>query len=248
MNGVVYCDFSNIYAAEGREDLRLDFSGLEGTNGYCSPEAAIKIRQKISAIHNTVHVLDNGNYHYMSLFWMEQIRERFDLIVFDNHTDMQKSSLIPTLSCGNWILEAINDEQVPLNKVWLIGAPQTAFDEIEHNFGESIEFIAREKIENAGSKGICCLLENLSKSDLPVYISVDKDVLLKDELDTSWDNGSMSLDALEKALRFISAERRVIGLDLCGEPDINKNGFSREFEKSRKIDERLINAVFKTIP
>ena len=58
----------------------------------------------------------------------------------------------------------------------------------------------------------------------------------------------MSLDALEKALRFISAERRVIGLDLCGEPDINKNGFSHEYEKSRKMDERLINAVFRTIP
>ena len=58
----------------------------------------------------------------------------------------------------------------------------------------------------------------------------------------------MGLGALEDALRFISAERRVIGLDLCGEPDINKNGFSHEFEKSRKIDERLINAVFRTIP
>ena len=248
MKDIIYCDFSNIYRSVGG-GLRLDFSTLEGTNGYCSAEAMQEIRKGIASLsYDGVHVLDNGNYHYMSLFWIEKIRQPFDLIVFDNHTDMQRSSLIPTLSCGDWILEALEDENIPLNKLWLIGSPQSAFDETDGRYANRIEFVSREHMEDlcigdSCDDGICQLIDKISDSTLPVYISVDKDVFSGDEIATNWDNGIMSLITLEKMIDFLSKKREVIGLDLCGEPDINKKGFSREFEKSRKIDERLINAL-----
>ena len=54
----------------------------------------------------------------------------------------------------------------------------------------------------------------------PVYLSVDKDILSKEELDTNWDQGNVVLD---QVLQFIDVYmqqtpgRQFIGMDICGE-------------------------------
>lgn len=52
--------------------------------------------------------------------------------------------------------------------------------------------------------------------DLPVYLSVDLDVLSPAYARTDWDQGEMSLDALMAALRLLTLSRRILGVDLCG--------------------------------
>ena len=80
------------------EAERADFRKLSGTEGYCSPEAAGVIREKIREMGCWgIHFLDTGNYHYLTKFFLEQIREPFCLAVFDRHTDMQPSALLPLL-------------------------------------------------------------------------------------------------------------------------------------------------------
>ncbi len=83
------------------------------------------------------------------------------------------------------------------------------------------------------------MLQELTAFDLPVFISVDKDVLSRDELRVNWDQGSMSADTLVKAIEYIAKDCRITGVDLCGEPDKNQDGFPSDFEKSRRIDERI---------
>ena len=51
---------------------------------------------------------------------------------------------------------------------------------------------------------------------LPVYLSVDLDVLDPRFARTDWDQGRMTLDELSAALRKVRAEHRVLGVDLCG--------------------------------
>ena len=55
-----------------------------------------------------------------------------------------------------------------------------------------------------------------SLPDLPVYLSVDLDVLSEDYARTDWDQGEMTLEELKGALRGIMASRRILGVDLCG--------------------------------
>ncbi len=99
----------------------LDLRDLPGTNGYLDDAAADHIRELLSAHPvNSLCFIDNGNYHYLSKLRLEQIREPFDLVVFDHHSDMEEPSFGEILSCGSWILFALKENPF-LRKVVLLG-------------------------------------------------------------------------------------------------------------------------------
>ena len=52
--------------------------------------------------------------------------------------------------------------------------------------------------------------------EVPVYISVDKDVLDEKYAVTNWDQGKMSMGMLEQILKTLVTEYDVIGVDICG--------------------------------
>ena len=106
---VIKCNFSGVYSLEDFLDgTVLDFSALEGTECYCSAEAAGAIRCALAPYGPCgIHWIDSGDYHYMSLFIQELIREPYKLILFDNHPDDQPSAFGPGLiSCGSWAADA----------------------------------------------------------------------------------------------------------------------------------------------
>lgn len=49
-----------------------------------------------------------------------------------------------------------------------------------------------------------------------VYVSLDLDVLAREEFATNWDQGETTLDGMIAELRRRIAGRRVIGIDVCG--------------------------------
>ena len=51
---------------------------------------------------------------------------------------------------------------------------------------------------------------------LPVYLSIDLDVLSPQWARTDWSQGEMSLPELLQAIDAISKEHRVLGVDICG--------------------------------
>ena len=70
----------------------IDLTDLEGVNGYCDENAGKAIRERIARLSPYgLHFIDSGNYHYVSKFWTDRIREDFVLVLFDHHTDMQPS-------------------------------------------------------------------------------------------------------------------------------------------------------------
>ena len=88
--------------------INADFSYLEGTNCFCSPESAEQIRRAVATLPlHAVHDIGTGDYHYVSLFWLERIREPFSLVLFDHHPDDQPGSFgAGLLSCGGWVAQA----------------------------------------------------------------------------------------------------------------------------------------------
>ena len=102
--------------------IDINFSYIEGTCRYCSPQAAGTIREKLRDVPSrAIHRIGNGDYHYISLFFLEKIAEPFTLYLYDNHPDNQTGAFdAGLLSCGNWVAEA---ERLPLCKgvVWTDG-------------------------------------------------------------------------------------------------------------------------------
>ncbi len=83
---------------------------LEGTCCYCSEESAARIRAEIAGLPlKALHLIGTGDYHYISLFWLERITEPFDLVLIDHHPDDQSPAFgAELLSCGSWVANARN--------------------------------------------------------------------------------------------------------------------------------------------
>lgn len=215
----IIMNFSGIYREEdfweGQEPVWLDFQKLQGVNCYCTPEAEAAIKEKIRDLPvQGIHFLDSGNYHYLSKFWLEKIQEPFSLLVFDNHTDMQEAAFFGLLSCGSWAGEVLDTHEL-LSHICVAGPGLKDFREYKGQAWAKLTRICREELSDGGEEILREFLE--TDPDLPLYISIDKDVLRKEEARTNWDQGELALDQLLKLLELIFEKRKVIGADICGE-------------------------------
>ena len=213
-NEVLVCNFTDSYLKidEWKQvPIRLlSLAGIDESNGYCSDLAAGKIREAIrTESERGQHYIDDGNHHYMSRLWIEKITEPFDLVVFDHHTDMQPSALLPFLSCGNWVLKSLQEVRM-LQNVWLIGPPQA--EETAGEYEARIRLVDQQEADRIRPGEAF-----KEKADgRPVYVSVDLDVLSEKEFTSIWDQGSMTIKKLQEWLAYLQKEYDVIGIDYCG--------------------------------
>ncbi len=210
----VILDFSGVYEAEDFRpagSTRLDLRDLEGTECYCDPQSADRIRRRIaSAVGDGSHVpgihwLDGGDYHYASLFFLERIARPFTLVLIDNHPDDQRGAFGgELLSCGGWVAEARDTLPMLKETVW---------------------------IREAGRE--------TALPDLPVYLSIDKDVLSGVFARTNWDQGTMTLPQLKDAVRAIASRHEILGIDVCGELSSAKGAFDGDYAINRATNLEL---------
>ncbi|MCF0132501.1 MAG: arginase family protein [Blautia sp.] len=208
--------------------VRLDCKDIDGTNCYCDDAAKTVILSRISPYTDSaIHFIDSGNYHYLSRLWIERIKEPFQLIVFDHHTDMQPPAFGDILSCGGWILDAF-DGVPDLKRLVLIGPSEEDFRDVEERLQKNTIYISENKIYESADRIENMFTEgdtnetNSGALTLPIYISIDKDILSKDELQTNWSQGSLSTDQLILCLTHIldyakEQSIRILGIDICGE-------------------------------
>lgn len=194
MNSVLI-DISGVFEQEGFTSLpSIDLRSLEGTNCYCSPEAAEVIARRLAGVPlSTVCWIDTGDYHYLSYFRGCQIREHFELVLLDNHTD--DFDLSDTLSCGNWVTALRRDSKMA------------------------------------------------DRESLPVFLSIDLDILSPSEFRTNWDQGTMTFAELLDTIREIAATRRIIAIDICGGLTESKGAMSCELDLNRNQRERLLSLL-----
>ena len=196
-------DFSGIYEDQqfwkGKEVSWVEARDIPGTNCYCDEEAMNEIRSRIAPYSSgEIHFIDSGNYHYMTRIWLEKISEPFDLLVFDNHTDMQPPAFGGLLSCGGWIYDSVMELPL-LQKVILIGPDEEAFSRVEPEIQKKVEFLSREKLRGMELMEILDFVKEQTGKK-PLYISIDKDVLCPEDADTNWSQGDMRLETMVRCL------------------------------------------------
>ena len=214
-------NFYNNFAYKMFDDMKLS-----GVRGYMDDEAREYLLSEIEGYGklSAIHFLDSGNFHHLSRLYLNLIDEPFNLIVYDNHTDMQFSAFGNILSCGSWIADAYETHE-RLSRIFIVGADKKYIADCEFNNDEKIIFV-----------------DNIFQADLdnslPIYLSVDKDVLSKEEFESDWDHGRMSLSVLLHELKYLAGDFNILGIDICGEPDIND---SLNINLSNNINQELIN-------
>lgn len=212
-------DFTQCYPKRKEPGLEWhDCSAIGGSRLYCSRDAEEKIKALIApAGVSGIHFIDSGDYHYISKIMTDFIKEPFTLVLIDHHTDMQDASLGgDILSCGNWAKKVLQENPY-LQKLVLIGQEKKVLDKLQSGArqqetdGKLVE-ISYEELKNGKAH------EKIKElpDEVPVYISIDKDVLDEKYAVTNWDQGKMSMGMLEQILKTLVTEYDVIGVDICG--------------------------------
>ncbi len=84
-------------------------------------------------------------------------------------------------------------------------------------------------------------IDNIPEIMIPVYISIDKDIIDRKYLKTNWTQGNLSPDQLFEFLSKIQSKNKIIGVDICGEPEFN----IEEIRKSEEINLSIVD-IFKS--
>ena len=264
-------DFTHVYCDEYIKDIDrfryMDCSDIEETDMYCSKEAYKRIWEKIEPYGiQGIHYIDSGNYHYITKIITDHITEPFGLVMYDHHTDMQIPMVPEMMSCGDWAGQALSQNK-NLRQLVIVGPPESDIEQTLESYsgsqsGRLLTFSAEDLHGD--------LLENklkLIRTDLPLYISIDKDVLGTEYTETNWSQGDMSIDGLERLLgvflggqgeekntdacrndeRYAGDIRhsRILGIDICGEiqTDIPVPEYLEAEEKNEKVNIELFRFI-----
>lgn len=244
------------------EQKNLDFTSLQGTDLYCDPEseeilAACIRKERQEGTLPALRFFDSGNYHYMSKILAQghdlpvgEHGAKAVLIVLDHHTDMQPSGLLPILSCGSWVWDLLQTEH-GFEQVISIGPPEQSVLQARELLAEEqlipVTFVSEEELAAAreAEGGLSGLVRErisaLIRKESPIYLSVDKDVLSKEVLDTTWDQGILSMGELEQILRVICSGEIAGGvccMDVCGEPESECSEL--EIRRSEAVNQKLL--------
>ena len=228
-------NFSGIYDIESfyrndKSSICVNCREIPGTNCMCDDAAMEMIRGRISEAGigaDEIHFIDNGNYHYMSAIMLEQVKEPCSLVVFDHHPDMQPPMFGDILSCGGWVLYALEHSSF-IRDVHVIGADRKLIEELPEDVRSRAQFYDVSEVVLGVDDDDREAEIMLPKTQYTVYLSIDKDVVLDSELTTNWDQGEMRMADLLSAVRRFIAEREIIGIDICGECAPEQEGINVE--------------------
>lgn len=222
---VLVLHFDDVYFFYAR-DIRqwgeeIDLRDIEGTRYLCSWENLTRIEELLPRSGRWITFIGMGDYHYVTYLFLKRFRDPFVLLILDNHLDM-KETFGGYVSCGSWIGEAV--KLFPLQRV----------------------IFANEQIEGVlGGKVIACPLVSDDIAglvgDMPLYVSIDKDILSKTYVNTNWDQGDLSPDELIEIIKTFP-DSKLLGIDICGEPD----GLSfYEHARSEGINMKILRAIME---
>jgi arginase family enzyme len=193
----------------------IDFSDLRGCHGYCSIDSLRQIQHRLqSRKHKRITLIGNGNYHYVTYVLLSEIRQPFSLVLFDHHTDLAPGGDTPILSCGSWVSAALKTLPM-LRRVVIIGA-HPPNDRQASVMTDNVTIISEQEVCHLSTAEVVRAIRS-ALPDLPLYISVDKDVLDRENAVTNWDQGSMNLRQLLDVIRELKRTLPLAGVDVCGE-------------------------------
>jgi arginase family enzyme len=179
--------------------------------------------------------MGSGDYHHVSYMLIERLRRlntRIQVLVFDNHPDNMRYPF--GIHCGSWVwhvsrlpfvarvhvvgitstdverLHVIENHLAPLRSgrvvYWCVGRNLAALRLLGVRESQSFVSVA-DMLARLGA--------TLSDTREPVYLSIDKDVLARDVVQTNWDQGVMRLEQLTSAIQMLQG--RIVASDVVGD-------------------------------
>lgn len=264
-------DFTHVYRDEDIKDIDrfryIDCSDIQETDMYCSKNAYEKIWGRIEPYGiQGIHYIDSGNYHYITKIITDHITEPFGLVMYDHHTDMQIPMVPEMMSCGDWAGQTLIQNE-NLRQLVVVGPPESDIEQTLESYsgsqsGRLLTFSAQDLHGGLPEDKL-----NHIRTDLPLYISIDKDVLGTEYTETNWSQGDMSIDGLERLLSvFLGGQAeekntdacrnderydggirhsRILGVDVCGEvqTDISVPEYLEAEEKNEKVNIELFRFI-----
>ena len=179
--------------------------------------------------------MGSGDYHHVSYLLIERLRLRnakIQVVVFDNHPDNMRYPF--GIHCGSWVwhvsrlpfvarvhVVGITSADVEGGHLWEnhvapLRSGNVVYWCVRRNL-RALKFLGVKASRSFPS--IDALLEELeielARTSEPVYLSIDKDVLAPEVVQTNWDQGIMRLEELTGAIERL--QDRIIASDVVGE-------------------------------
>lgn len=144
---------------------------------------------------------------------MKQLHEPFGLVLLDQHPDDQPGAFDDRmLSCGNWVAAARREIPQMRTDVWI----------------QRFSDLSRAQTTLSAFP------------QLPVFLSIDLDVLSPAEFRTDWDQGEMRFTELQETVRVLCGGRRLLGVDICGAAACREGGaLTCELRQNASLLDRL---------
>jgi hypothetical protein len=183
----------------------------------------------------------SGDFHHLSLALLRRQPRRCNLLVLDNHPDWMRR--VPVIHCGTWLAHAACLQQV--HRVFHVGgevdfdnwyrclAPWkllrsgriTVLPAIRMFGGKAWQTVPHRPFresprEPASRAAIEDLVApwRLELARLPLYVSLDRDVLRADEAVVNWDSGHLVAGEVLTVLKgFLGASAGLAGMDVVGD-------------------------------
>lgn len=193
-----------------------------------------EIAPALSAMPSTVF-MGSGDYHHVSYLLIERLRHLgtpMQVVVFDNHPDNMRYPF--GIHCGSWVSHVSRLPFVScVHVIGITSADVEGFNVWQNHLaplysgrvrywcvGRDLRWMRRVGIKRSHSFAtVSDLLDHFADESRtwkqPVYLSIDKDVLSPDVVQTNWDQGVMTLEELERAIGVVG--KLVIASDVTGE-------------------------------
>ncbi|MCU1245782.1 MAG: hypothetical protein JWN02_1692 [Acidobacteria bacterium] len=180
-------------------------------------------------------LIGSGDFHHVSLLLIERLRKlgtSVQVVVFDNHPDNMRYPF--GIHCGSWVWHV---SRLPfVARIHVVGITSRDVEGahvLENHLralrsgrvvywcvGRNLAGLRRVGVRQSQSfHSVPALLarlgDELADHREQVYLSIDKDVLAREVVQTNWDQGVMRLEELESAIGML--EGRIVGSDIVGD-------------------------------
>jgi hypothetical protein len=220
-----------------------------------------RFEQDLAALHGRddpgplITLYGSGDFHHVSLALLRRLREPFNLLVIDNHPDWMRG--VPFLHCGTWVYHAARLPQV--RRIFHAGG-DVDFDNY-YRWMAPWRLLRDGKIVvlpgvRAFTRGRWFGVHNVpvrprpdkpvqadrlrallrpyrdDLARLPLYISLDKDVMTEAEAVVNWDSGHLRLTEVGALLEVFlkNAGGKLVGMDIVGDwSPVRLRGLFRRF-------------------
>ncbi|MFN7955590.1 MAG: hypothetical protein U0610_27985 [bacterium] len=205
-------------------------------------ERELAERSAADAGEPAIRFCGSGDFHHVTVALLRQIREPFNLLIVDKHPDWVGHA--PLMHCGTWVNHALAHPQLArlfhvgadldLDNVFRWVAPWWALESGKAVAFPAVRRLSRGRWERVPTRPLRAepdrpmAPERLDEvcgglrgelARLPLYVTIDKDVMRPADALVNWDSGRLELSEILRIVQWFvaAADGRLLGMDVMGD-------------------------------